>query len=658
MRPGGPLTLTRKRVKRIVRAPGRRASLGLVIALVAAMLMGIFSQRAWLTQATPMAPVKSSFATAISGAAYGASQASVQNAVNAAAWPQQNKLWCGIATVAAIAKFKNVATASQQSMADYLNSPAATSAWGTPGPAAGYYGPGFSADISRDFGSDPRSLAQALAGTTNQPYHQMVDLSSAYEASASLAADVVRSGEPISVFVDHALHSVLVSAVFATGDPIANPGSITGFQVWDPAWSVANTGIQPDEVDNVPLSVWLNNSAYWGQAYSTNWISGYIYDPDPAVGPYAFDPTVLTRQTNLWSGHYVYIRPDAAGSAMAGVSADWAENQNGALIKGWDGQIPTGYTGLTSLFESVKVTLPETSPYGIAFAARGSYDATAAGSAPAAALAWTGTDALHHLNVLTSQDGLNYANKLTLVDTSFNNPAVLIAPPATAGGSNVVVIAWIGTDGGHSLNVMYDVYGQRLKLTLWNNSSANTPGLAWFQGQVWLAWTGTNAAHSMNIIPLGPQGVVAGTQVTLWTQPGASTAPQLDVDSANNRMLLSWSRLWSNQVMVLASSDNVTWSAPSTGAINNVTSYGSPDILALPAPAAGIAPIYLAWTTTWSQIYLWRGSNSQGWTSVQAIPETSPYGTEVGYLGQGGAFVLAWSGTDALHHLNVALILM
>lgn len=641
----------------MLRMPGRKAPLALVVVLVIATLTAVFAQRALLTQAKPMAPVKSSFATTIAGAAYGANQTNMQSAVSAANWPQQSKLWCGVATVAAIAQFEHVTTATQQSVADYLNSPAAVSEWGTPAPAANYYGPGFAADISRDFGSDPRSLAQALAGTLNQPYHQTVVLSNGYEASAALAADVERSGQPISVFVDHGLHSVLVSAVFATGDPVSNPGSITGFEVWDPAWNVPYTGIQSAEVENVPLNTWLTDSLYWGQTYDVNWISGYAYDPNPAIGPYRFDSTQLNYQTNLWSGHYIYIRPDAASSALAGVSADWAENQDGALIKGWGNEMPQGYTGPTSIFEGVKVTLGETSPYGLAFSARGSYDSAAAGSAPAAVLAWTGTDARHHLNVMTAQDGLNYSNKITLAETSNLNPAVLDAPPATAGGSNIVVIAWIGTDGGHSINVLYDIYGQKLKMTLWGNSSAYTPALAWYQGQVWLAWTGTNGNHNLNVIAMGPQGITQGAKTTLWSSPGGATGPHLTTDTANNRLLLSWARLWSNQLMVMASSDNVNWTSPSTGALS-ATSYGSPDILAVPNPPAGIAPIYLAWTTTWRQLYFWRGSNSAGWTSVQAIPEASPYGAEVAYLGQSSDFLLAWSGTDGLHHLNVALILM
>ncbi len=649
---------TQTRVERRLRAPGRKTMAGMIVVLVAATLVAVFAQRALLTQATPATPLKAKYATTINGSAFGASQTRMQNAVVAANWPQQSQLWCGVATVAAIAQYEQATSATQQSIATYLDTAPAASRWGTPSTAAGYYGPGFSADISRDFGTDPRSLAQALTAATNHPYHQAIVLSNNYEATVALADDVVNTGQPVSVFVDHALHSAVVSAIFATDNPVTDPNSITGLRVWDPAWSIPSARIQSAEYLDVSLNTWLNDPTYWGSNYDANVINGYIYDPNPAVGPYAYSNSAETRQTNLWTGHYVYIRPDAANSPMASVSADWAENQSGALIKGWDGQVPSGYSGSTSLFEAVKVTLPETSPYGIAFAARGSYDPAAAGSGPVSAVAWTGSDYQHHLNVMTSPvDGLNYNNKIIMGDTSILNPAILVAPPATAGGPNIVVIAWIGTDGGHSLNVMYDVYGQRLKLTLWHNSSAFTPALAWFHGQIWLAWTGENAAHSMNVIAMGPQGVTQGAQTILWSQPGGATAPQLVTDTANDRLLLGWSQLWSNQLMVLASSDAVNWSVPSTGPLQSA-SYGSPGLLALPAAPAGSAPIYLAWTTTWSQLYFWRGSNAQGWTDYQAIAESSPYATEIGYLGQGSDFVLAWCGTDSAHHLNLALILI
>lgn len=654
-----PSSQTRRHGARWRRLLSREVSLSLVAILVSITLVAAFAQRAFFTQAQPLAP-RAQYATTISGMAYGADNTKMQAATVAAQWPQAQSTWCGVATVAAIAQFEGATTATQQAMADYLNSSASASAWGTPTQAPGYYGPGFAADISRDFGTDPRSLAAGLTNFTHQPYHQVVALGNSYEAAASLAAAIATSQQPVTVFVDHALHSVVVSAVYATGDPVQDPSSITGFDVWDPAGGIAGESVQSTVQADVPLDTWLTASQYWGAPYSVNWNNGYGYDPNPAVGPYTYDPNTVAHNASLWVGHYVFVKPDAAGSPTASVSADWALNQDGHLIKGFDGQIPDGYTGPTSLFEGAKVTLPETSPYGVAYSARGSYDSAAAGSAPAAAIGWTGTDSLHHLNVLTTSDGLNYGNKVTLPETSFTNLATLVAPPATAGGQNVVVIAWDGTNSGHSLNVLYDVYnvtGQQRKLTMWNDSSAMPPALAWYNGQIWLAWTGTNGGRTMNVIALGPQGVAPGSKTTLWSAPGAAAGPHLSADVANSRMLLSWTEVSSYQLAVMTSSDNSSWSSPARGGLNDL-SYSSPDTLALPAAPAGVAPLYLTVTSTWQQLYIWRGTNSQGWTIEDVTSESSFGDAQMGYLGQGGAFVLAWAGTDGLHHLNVAMIQM
>ncbi|MGZ6363201.1 MAG: hypothetical protein ACXWP0_16115, partial [Ktedonobacterales bacterium] len=43
-------------------------------------------------------------------------------------------------------------------------------------------------------------------------------------------------------------------------------------------------------------------------------------------------------------------------------------------------------------------------------------------------LAWTGTDASHRLNVMTTAIGTKYGNKVTLSDTSFTQPAVTRTP--------------------------------------------------------------------------------------------------------------------------------------------------------------------------------------------------------------------------------------
>src|SRR6185437_7901809 len=103
--------------------------------------------------------------------------------------------------------------------------------------------------------------------------------------------------QPISVFVDHGQHSVIVSGVEATDDPIKNPGSITAIHVWDPGGGVNHVGIQPHLEEVVPISAWLSGviswsgSDYFKYPYAANVYQGKALDPDPAVGPYAYVPS-------------------------------------------------------------------------------------------------------------------------------------------------------------------------------------------------------------------------------------------------------------------------------------------------------------------------------------------------------------------------------
>src|SRR5262249_440343 len=89
-------------------------------------------------------------------------------------------------------------------------------------------------------------------------------------------------------------------------------------------------------------------------------------------------------------------------------------------------------------YTSAKVTLPDTSS-----------------AAPALAvyngrlyIAWTGTDAGHHLNVESSADGFNFSNKFVL-----NYTTTYVDGPALAVYGGVLAIAWVGD--GNLLHYAY-----------------------------------------------------------------------------------------------------------------------------------------------------------------------------------------------------------
>src|SRR6185312_15697556 len=181
----------------------------------------------------------------------------VSAAASAAGWPQQYSNWCGVATVALIANYLG-ASISQSAILGMLNDPANASQWSYPPPDPSYYGPYVPANISGDFGTDPRSLAEGLTLATGRFYHAIVDTIGAYDTTVHIVRDLLISRQPISVFVDHGQHSVIVSGVGATDDPIKNPGSITAIHVWDPGGGVNHVGIQPHLEEVVPISAWLS----------------------------------------------------------------------------------------------------------------------------------------------------------------------------------------------------------------------------------------------------------------------------------------------------------------------------------------------------------------------------------------------------------------
>jgi len=349
--PTTPLVSSRPRVHtmrhtmRRWRRSHRRAALSGLLLFLLALGLAIFLTSA-VTHPAHASPTR-----------YGTDAARMQAAVQAAGWPQKDGIWCGIADVAAIVDYRTPSFPIDQNVVvTHLNSPALQSAWGTPDHNWNIaWGPGFLANISRDGGTDPRSMAAGLTALAGGGYHQLVDYHSAYNATAHLVSDLVRTREPITVFVNAGSHSVLVSAVFAYGDP-TNLDNVASLEVYDSGAGLG-VGVQHYQVEQVPLNGWIWWWAYLGATYRDNVLDGrHALDPDPSVGPYTFDPS-QGLNVHLWIGHYVYIHPDSTADTSYVVSPDWAFNQDGALIRGLHDEAPSGYTG-----PSVAMSIPAPPP--------------------------------------------------------------------------------------------------------------------------------------------------------------------------------------------------------------------------------------------------------------------------------------------------------
>jgi hypothetical protein len=119
-------------------------------------------------------------------------------------------------------------------------------------------------------------------------------------------------------------------------------------------------------------------------------------------------------------------------------------------------------------------------------------------------VAWAGTDAGHHLNVLSAEKEGVWFDKVTLGDTS---PVGV----SLAAYNGRLYLAWSGT-GNRQLNVMSSPDGVHWgnKVTL-AETSPSRPVLAQFRGQLALGWTGTDAQHRLNVL-FSPDGVHWGGQ--------------------------------------------------------------------------------------------------------------------------------------------------
>jgi hypothetical protein len=323
-----------------------------------------------------------------------------------------------------------------------------------------------------------------------------------------------------------------------------------------------------------------------------------------------------------------------------------------------------------------KRVLPDTSIDGPAFSSLSDYvpspNTYPANTYPAAAMAWTGTDLNHSLNVTYSLDGFNNTQqRVTLDENSATRPAVLLYRNTSIGtlAPNLIVLAWTGTDQNHSLNVMFDVFGARQMITLGDNSHF-PPSLAFFKGQVWLAWTGTDPQHSLNVMAMGADGLKPGHK-TILSRQGAGfssrISPSLRADMRDNLLLLTWTMLASPSVIDLAqSADGSNWST-SFSPPPPQTSGSGPDVMGIPGTVpAGLPTDYWTWTGTdpLHSLNIAYTSTLANWPApVVTLDEQAFGGPELGYsnkLGLGApntvTVLLVWTGLDGSHHLNVAVI--
>lgn len=275
-------------------------------------------------------------------------------------------------------------------------------------------------------------------------------------------------------------------------------------------------------------------------------------------------------------------------------------------------------------------------------------------------LAWVGggNDTAHHLNVMSSTDGVHWFGKVTLRETSSFRPGLLRYGPGT---TDNVVLAWTGTDRNRSLNVLDGLPNNGYtKLTLWNDNSFVSPSIAMTTpGDLYLVWAGTDGSHTLNVAHIIARGgMYMDWKKTLWGWTSISR-PTAVFDPNTKQLLMSWTGA-DNRIHFASSADGKSWAEPATSAMAEWTDVG-PHMF---STDTNNMPRY--WVT-------WRGSGADTahhinvmytegfphWVLVgnkTTLSETAFGGPVIGYIGSFRHVVVAWAGTDTLHHLNIAVI--
>jgi hypothetical protein len=156
-------------------------------------------------------------------------------------------------------------------------------------------------------------------------YHNVIYHQSANLAVAGLARTLTRFGQPVIVTTAHGLHTVVVSGVWASSNPVSGyPADVNAVNVWDPGVGPPGGGYQSSRLKTWASYTFNTNANAWGSVYSANPSQWGDFDPDPAVGIYVPNSTY----PHHWIGFRVDIEPDT----LVNVSVDYALDENGNVM--------------------------------------------------------------------------------------------------------------------------------------------------------------------------------------------------------------------------------------------------------------------------------------------------------------------------------------
>jgi len=252
---------------------------------------------------------------------------------------------------------------------------------------------------------------------------------------------------------------------------------------------------------------------------------------------------VKTAVIQAWAQVGIHVGKDVLGDTA--VHAPGAVEVNNRLLVAWAGTDAQHHLNVIASAQhgsyTDKVTLGDTSPVGASLCLFGGK----------VYLAWTGTGN-QHLNVMSSTDGKTWSNKVTLSDTSPFRPAL-----AAHGGK--IYLGWTGTDAQHRLNILSSADGVHWggKSTL-GDKSIDAPALASFLGRLYIGWTGTNDAHNLNVMSSADGGATWQNKRIL----GDTSIAGPSLCARDSRLLIGWAgRDGNHSLNVMASVNGLDFGA-------------------------------------------------------------------------------------------------
>lgn len=303
--------------------------------------------------------------------------------------------------------------------------------------------------------------------------------------------------------------------------------------------------------------------------------------------------------------------------------------------------------------EGTKIVLGETSIDGPAFWTNPS-------TSPKAVIAWTGVDSAHRLNVMTSDDGLHYANKHILPELSLWRPAVAFDQAGRGAPYGNIAIGWTGVDSAHTLNVEYLAlpgFTVVKKFTFQAQTSFTAPAVAFINDNLYLAWAGTDSAHTLNTIHIS-RDLQVQEKHTFWGWNTISR-PDLSMDFATSHLLMAWTN-HDNRIAFAETNDSGQWVMPSSSPLVDFTPF-APTMIGI--HASNMPVHWVAWNGagefTNHRLFVRYTPSFPDWQSgamASVLGETAISGPELGYVGIARQMLITWTGTDTQHHLNVAVV--